>query len=293
MSVVLRKPPDGDLWRAAHAGEDIHEMDGVAFEDLISVALRRYGYDVEMTERYDKGADIVATRDGRRTSIQVKRSSWSVSEAAVDQAIRGKAAYGCAGAMVISNSVFTPGARRLAERRGVVLWDHEDLANLLHATGIAPRTSASAPQCSTCDATMDYAWRPRPSWRCAGCRAVLPYRRWVLQVTAPSCEDVAPLPSRAPPPPPPPRLPAAATRRDWFVELKHRVALAALAFGWMCVVAAGVVMLRFQSPTQSTQRLAVVFVVALVVIPSIAGIRSVRRARRYLRGVHRTHPATR
>ncbi len=297
MAVVLRKPPDGELWRAAHAGEDIHEMDGVAFENLISVALRRYGYEVEMTEHFDRGADMVATRDGRRTAIQVKRASRSVSEAAIEQAVRGRRAYDCVAALVITNSVFTPGARRLAERRGVVLWDHEDLANLLHATGIAPLTSATAPQCPRCQMAMDYAWHPRPSWRCAACGDCLPYRRWVLQVTPPSREDAASLPILpAPPPPPPPppvRPPAGPAGAGRLAELKHGLALAALVLGWMSVVGAGAAVLGYQSPTQSSRHFAMVFLLALVAIPTVVGTRSLQRARRRWRGIDRRHPATR
>jgi hypothetical protein len=292
MSVVLRKPPDADLWRAAHAGEDVHEMDGVAFESLISVALREYGYEVDLTERYDRGADIVATRDGRRTSIQVKRASQSVAEDAVVQAVRGMSAYECTHAMVITNSLFTPGARRHAEELGVVLWDHEDLANLLHATGIAPLTSASAPRCSSCATVMEYTWRPRPSWRCAGCDVHAPYRRWALRVTARAYNEGSPLPL-VPPSPPERRSAPAPAKGGWLVELKHGTALAALVFGWMCVVAAGVAMLEYGSPTQSTQRGAVLFLLALLAIPTAAGTRKLYRARQRLRGVQRTRPAMR
>ncbi len=293
MSAVLRKPPDADLWRAAHAGEDIHEMDGVAFESLISVALREYGYDVDLTERYDRGADIVATRDGRRTSIQVKRASQSVTEAAVDQAVRGRSAYECTHAMVITNSLYTPAARRHAEELGVVLWDHEDLANLLHATGIAPLTSASAPRCSSCAVAMEYTWRPRPSWRCAGCGVQAPYRRWALRVTARSCNEGSPLPLVPPSPPPQPRPAAAPAQSGPLTELKLGAALAALVFGWMCVVAAGIAVLEYGSPSQSTQRGAVLFLLALLAIPTVAGTRRLFRARRRIRGVQRTRPATR
>jgi hypothetical protein len=295
MPAVLRKPPDAELWRTAHAGEDVHEMDGVAFENLVSVALSAYGYHVEMTEHFDRGADIVATRNGRRTSIQVKRASRSVSETAIAQAVRGMAAYDCAAAMVITNSVFTPEARRQAEGQGVVLWDHEDLANLLHTTGIAPLTSACAPRCSRCQTTMTYAPWPRSSWRCDGCRLSAPYRRWALRVTAPSREAPTFVPPDAtvpPPPPPSPQLPSAPASARWQTELKHGLALAAVAFGWMCVLGTALAMLTNQTPTQSTQRaVASALVLALLGIPTLAGTRSLRAARRRLRRAVATGPA--
>lgn len=48
MALVLHTPPDPSLWPADHAGEDVHAMDGVVFEDLLAVALERCGYGVEL-----------------------------------------------------------------------------------------------------------------------------------------------------------------------------------------------------------------------------------------------------
>ena len=173
-----------------------------------------------------------------------------------------------------------------------MLWDHEDLANLLHATGIAPLTAASAPQCSLCTEVMAYTRFPRPAWRCAGCGVHAPYRRWALRVTARSHDEGSPLPL-VPPPSRAARPAAPQPKPARLVEFKHGVALAALVFGWMCVVAAGVAMLEYGSPTQSTQRGAALFLVAVCAIPLLGGTRRLRTARRRLRGVHRTRPAMR
>ncbi len=198
-------------------------MDGDAFEALIAVALLKFGYDyVELTEHYDRGADLVATRSGRRTSIQVKRWDDRVDETAVTQAFKGAVAYGCSDAMVITNSIFKPEARRLAEAHDVTLLDHEDLANLLHTTAIAPRRKATAPTCPTCRVALTYHSKPGAFWGCANypdCRQTVQYHKWTLRVAAPSLAANPTVPSRsvaatsralppAFPPPPAPVLPA-------------------------------------------------------------------------------------
>jgi hypothetical protein len=186
MAVVLRKPPDPDLWRSAHAGEDVDEMSGGTFEDLIAVALREYGYeDIQLAKYHAGGADLVARRSGRLISIHVRRQEGRVDETAVVQALQGKVAYGCSGAMVIATSVFTHEARGFAKLRGVILWDQDDLANLLHSTGIASRARTTVPHCPTCGAPMTLLWQLRPSWGCSTSRPCpdrIRYRKWVLKV---------------------------------------------------------------------------------------------------------------
>jgi restriction endonuclease len=188
MTVVLRKPPDSTLWRSAHAGEDVSEMSGGTFEDLIAVALREYGYDdVQLARYYEGGADLVARRSGRLISIHVSRAEGRVDETVVVRALQGKGAYRCNGAMVIASSVFTHEARRVAKARGVILWDQDDLANLLHSTGIASRTRTTVPDCPTCKAPMTLLWQLRPSWGCSNnrpCTERVRYRKWVLKVRA-------------------------------------------------------------------------------------------------------------
>jgi hypothetical protein len=185
---VLRNPPDPNVWQSAHAGEDVDEMSLVAFEDVIAVALREYGYDdIQLTRHHHDGADLMASRNARRISIFVKRCEGRVDETAVEQALQGKRAHGCAGAMVIASSVFTHEARRVAKQRGVTLWDQDDLANLLHSTGIASRTRTTVPNCATCGTPMTLLWQLRPSWGCSNdrpCMGRVKYRKWVLKISA-------------------------------------------------------------------------------------------------------------
>jgi hypothetical protein len=196
VAAVLRNPSDPNLWQSVHAGEDVDEMSLVTFEDLIAVALREYGYEnIQLTKHHDNGADLMASRNARRISIFVKRCEGRVDETAVVQALQGKVAHGCAGAMVIASSVFTHEARRVAKLRGVTLWDQDDVANLLHSTGIASRTRTTVPNCATCGTPMTLLWQLRPSWGCSNnrpCAGRVKYRKWVLKVSAhPPAEAVS------------------------------------------------------------------------------------------------------
>ena len=163
-------------------------MSLVTFEDLLAVALREYGYeDIQLTRHRDDGVDFIASRNARRISIFVKRCEGRVDETAIVQALDGKAAQRSAGAMVIASSVFTHEARRVAKKRGVTLWDQDDLANLLHSTGIASRTRTTVPNCASCGAPMTLLWQLRPSWGCSNdrpCAGRVKYRKWVLRVSA-------------------------------------------------------------------------------------------------------------
>lgn len=163
-------------------------MSLVSFEDLIAVALREYGYeDIRLTTHHHDGADLVASRNARRIAIFVKRCEGRVDETAVEQALHCKGAQGCAGAMVLATSVFTHEARRVAKKRGVTLWDQDDLANLLYSTGIASRTRTTVPNCATCGTPMTLLWQLRPSWGCSNdrpCIGRVKYRKWVLTVAA-------------------------------------------------------------------------------------------------------------
>jgi hypothetical protein len=48
-------------------------MDGLEFEECVKELLELVGFrNVEMTPRFDKGADLIATRDGERTAVQDK-----------------------------------------------------------------------------------------------------------------------------------------------------------------------------------------------------------------------------
>ncbi len=70
----------------------------------------------------DYGADIIAyTPQGEKVCIQCKRYSDSVGREAVQEIAAAKPYYGCAKAIVITNSTFTRQAKELARSNGVEL----------------------------------------------------------------------------------------------------------------------------------------------------------------------------
>ena len=79
----------------------------------------------------DFGVDVLAYRDGISFAIQCKRYNYDVGIEAVQQVYAGRAFYECHVAMVLTNQYFTPAARKLADKIGVVLWDRDMLEELL------------------------------------------------------------------------------------------------------------------------------------------------------------------
>ena len=72
----------------------------------------------------DQGIDIIATKGSLKYGFQCKYYSGTVGNDAVQQAFSGIAYYKLDKAVVITNSDFSSGARKLAEEVDVLLWDH-------------------------------------------------------------------------------------------------------------------------------------------------------------------------
>ena len=109
----------------------VDTMDGIAFEKYVANLLEQQGYsNISLTEQYDYGVDIIATRDGICWGIQVKRYSGLVKAEAVRQVVTGLRVYGCDRAMVITNSVFSRVAVQLADSNDCVLVDRSGLASM-------------------------------------------------------------------------------------------------------------------------------------------------------------------
>jgi len=101
----------------------IRGMDGEEFELWVAEALSRQGWVVEVTPTSgDYGADLVATKGGQRTAIQVKRYAKPVGVSAVQQVMGGAVHWNCTGRMVVTSaSDFTPAAKKLAVATGTRL----------------------------------------------------------------------------------------------------------------------------------------------------------------------------
>jgi HJR/Mrr/RecB family endonuclease len=102
-------------------------LDGRDFEDVVARLLRQDGYDVEMTEYYDRGADLIANKDGVRWAVQVKRWASPVGEEAVRAVFAAQTIYKCDRARVVTNSTFTRRARTTAKDLGIDMWDRARL----------------------------------------------------------------------------------------------------------------------------------------------------------------------
>ena len=134
---------------------NIDSMGGVDFERYLQKLLTSRGYSVRMTQASgDLGVDLVASRNGEATAIQVKRQNSKVSRRAISDAVAGLQHYHCNKAMVITNNYFTPGAATLARSTGCALIDRGTLAawivELQNATDRKGwRNTAFLPSCSS------------------------------------------------------------------------------------------------------------------------------------------------
>lgn len=125
--------------------EEIDKMSGYAFEKYLEALFERLGYRVERTGRVgDFGSDLITRKNGIKTVIQAKRYFNKVGVRAVQEAVAARGHYGCEEAMVVTNSYFTPPARRLAVSNNVTLWDRKELATAMNSIDF-PATSFIGP----------------------------------------------------------------------------------------------------------------------------------------------------
>lgn len=107
----------------------VDQMDGFSFEKYVVKLLKRQGYrNVRLTEKYDLGIDVIADKAGERWGIQVKRNRKPTKALSVRQAVAALRHYKCTRAMVVSNSIFTGAAKRIASSNDCVLIDRSVLA---------------------------------------------------------------------------------------------------------------------------------------------------------------------
>jgi restriction system protein len=78
----------------------------------------------------DQGVDIVCEAGGKRLVVQCKLYSGSVGNAAVQEAIATREFEGADLAAVVSNGVYTSGARELASAANIYLLHHDEIAKL-------------------------------------------------------------------------------------------------------------------------------------------------------------------
>jgi restriction system protein len=111
--------------------EKIDSMDGLEFEHYVAWLLSQKNYtSVEVTKGSgDFGADIIACRNGRRYTIQVKRHAQKISRRAISDACAAKGYYNCTDSMVVTNNYFTQNAIEFAMSVNCELIDRDILVS--------------------------------------------------------------------------------------------------------------------------------------------------------------------
>lgn len=111
----------------------IDTMEGHAFEFWCANLLRSNEfYNVNVTPgSNDQGVDIIAQKEEIHYAIQCKCFSSDLGNKPVQEVFAGKEMYNCQVAVVMTNRHFTAGAKALAEKTRVLLWDREKIIEML------------------------------------------------------------------------------------------------------------------------------------------------------------------
>jgi len=108
-----------------------NETDGIDFEHICTDILSSVGWDSKVSKASgDNGVDIVAKKNIFIVAIQCKRYSGKVGVAAVREIHAGKTLVGATHAAVVTNSQYTPQAKKEAAGLEVKLLHHSQLETL-------------------------------------------------------------------------------------------------------------------------------------------------------------------
>lgn len=103
-------------------------MNGYEYEQKCAILLKAKGFsNIAVTQcSGDQGIDIIAYKAETKYGVQCKYYTGTVGNKAVQEAYAGAAYYGCATAMVITNSTLSKSASELAKELNVEVWEHID-----------------------------------------------------------------------------------------------------------------------------------------------------------------------
>lgn len=105
---------------------------GAEFEDWLVILFKMMGYQTKnMQLTGDQGIDLIVAKDNVRYGIQAKYYSESVGNTAVQQVIAGREFYGLEQGAVITNSTYTPSAKKLAAKTNIRLIDGTELKKIV------------------------------------------------------------------------------------------------------------------------------------------------------------------
>lgn len=109
----------------------LDHLEGESFEKYVKAIFESKGYKAELTAKsHDYGADLILTKNGKKTVVQAKRYKSKVGIAAVQQIIAAKAYYKADNCMVFTNNYYTPSAKKLAKVNAVELFDRNDIKKI-------------------------------------------------------------------------------------------------------------------------------------------------------------------
>ena len=119
---------------------ELDQLSGPEFEAWVTSVLESAGIAAEnIRDGGDFGVDVIATVGSTRIGLQVKRYSQSVGNSAVQEALAGSGYHDCSLAGVVTQSSFTPAARKQAERARVpvLLVDREGIVQRYNPGGMS------------------------------------------------------------------------------------------------------------------------------------------------------------
>ena len=114
----------------------VDHMDGHRFEKYCATVLQKNGFvNVSVTPGSgDQGVDVIAEKEGVRYAVQCKCYSSALGNTPVQEVCAGKSMYNCHVGVVMTNNYFTAGAKQLAEKNGILLWDRDKLQQMIDST---------------------------------------------------------------------------------------------------------------------------------------------------------------
>ncbi|MFT9095912.1 MAG: restriction endonuclease [Gluconobacter cerinus] len=130
--IAQRTPPGAVLNQKPLSDPRVFDpqMDPFDYERHCALLLEQAGWQARVTQASgDQGADIIATKGGRKIVVQCKLYSQPVGNKAVQEIYTAKQHQQADEAIVVSNAGYTIPARQLAATTGVHLLHHQELAS--------------------------------------------------------------------------------------------------------------------------------------------------------------------
>lgn len=112
-------------------GATLEHLTPIQYEAHCADILQEAGWHATTTKASgDQGGDIIAEKGPLKVVIQCKKYSAPVSNSAVQEVTAARGFYGASHAAVVTTSCFTKAAQILAQRNGVALLSHDELAEM-------------------------------------------------------------------------------------------------------------------------------------------------------------------